>query len=119
MPEAIHPVDLVVGQRLAAFRLAKGLNQTQLGKALGVTFQQVQKYESARNRISASKLHMAASALDVRMEDFFPEPGAQTVESAPPTMTPAGRRLIAALAKLNQTEIGALADTAKALGAGR
>lgn len=116
MPD-IHSVDIVVGKNIAAFRAVKGLTQTQLGRAIGVTFQQVQKYESGRNRLSASKLHQIAAALDIQVGDLFPEAGAPPTDGA--VMTPAGRRLINALDKLTPTEIAALADGARTLGAGR
>lgn len=51
-----HPFDVYVGKRVCAKRLALGFNQSDLGRALGLTFQQVQKYEKGANRISASKL---------------------------------------------------------------
>lgn len=69
---APEPVDVFVGARLAQRRVALGLSQTVLAEALGVSFQQVQKYERGRNRISASRLHRAASVLDWPVENFFP-----------------------------------------------
>ncbi|WP_132537135.1 helix-turn-helix transcriptional regulator [Rhizobium sp. PP-F2F-G48] len=65
------PVDVHVGARLREQRLALGLSQVMLGVRLGVTFQQIQKYERGANRISAAKLHHAARALDVEMAFFF------------------------------------------------
>src|SRR5689334_3838169 len=66
-----HPVDLYVGRRLREARLLAGLNQTQLGQAIGVTFQAVQKYETGSNRISASRLLRAAKALGRPISFFF------------------------------------------------
>ena len=51
-----HPVDRHVGRRVCEKRISLGYNQSDLGRALGLTFQQVQKYEKGANRISASKL---------------------------------------------------------------
>ena len=51
-----HPTDVHVGKRVRQARLAKGLSQGALGKSLGVSFQQVQKYESGANRIGSSRL---------------------------------------------------------------
>ena len=51
-----HPVDRHVGRRVCEKRISLGYNQSDLGRALGLTFQQVQKYEKGTNRISASKL---------------------------------------------------------------
>jgi len=75
MPRAItttDPVDVFVGQRLRSERLARGMTQTDLGVAIGVTFQQVQKYEKGANRISASMLVRAASAMGIAAADLFP-----------------------------------------------
>lgn len=75
MPRAIttiDPVDQYVGERLRAERHRRGLTQTQLGAAIGVAFQQVQKYERGLNRISASMLARAARTLGVAVADFFP-----------------------------------------------
>ena len=66
-----HPVDIQVGKRIRHFRNLRGLSQSDLAKQLGVKFQQVQKYESASNRISASKLKMTAETLDVSILDLF------------------------------------------------
>ncbi|MBY0324122.1 MAG: helix-turn-helix domain-containing protein [Reyranella sp.] len=65
--------DRAVGERITALRKAKGLSQTELGTAIGVTFQQVQKYEKGMNRISGSRLQDAARALDVPVSALFGE----------------------------------------------
>jgi transcriptional regulator with XRE-family HTH domain len=64
-------MDRHVGARLQMRRIILGLNQSQLGKAVGITFQQVQKYENGVNRVSASKLYQFASALGVPVLFFF------------------------------------------------
>ena len=66
-----HPTDVHVGARVRARRKALGISQTQLAATLGLTFQQVQKYERGSNRISASKLKECADALDVSIVYFF------------------------------------------------
>ena len=66
-----HPVDEHVGARLRQLRKAIGMSQQVLGERLGLTFQQVQKYERGTNRVSASKLHEAALVLGVSISDFF------------------------------------------------
>ena len=68
-----HPVDKVVGQRVRLSRQSRGMSQTALASAIGVTFQQLQKYEKAANRISASKLFEISKALDVDVGTFFSE----------------------------------------------
>lgn len=78
-----HPVDRHVGRRVCEKRLALGYNQSDLGRALGLTFQQIQKYEKGANRISASKLWEASSFLDVDVSYFFREPNRQEPVSMP------------------------------------
>lgn len=66
-------IDRVVGVRITALRKAKGLTQTELGIAIGVTFQQVQKYEKGTNRLGASRLQEVARALEVPISTLFDE----------------------------------------------
>ena len=66
-----HPIDIHVGRRIKYFRLLRGMSQTDIAKQIGVRFQQVQKYESASNRISSSRLYLIAEVLGVGIEDFF------------------------------------------------
>ena len=63
--------DVEVGQRIRARRMAKGMSQTELGEMLGVTFQQVQKYEKGVNRVGAGRLVRIAEALGVPVSFFF------------------------------------------------
>ena len=65
------PVDVHVGARIRTRRLLLGMNQDTLATALGLTFQQVQKYESGANRVSASRLFETAEVLGVTPEYFF------------------------------------------------
>lgn len=65
------PVDAHVGTRVKLRRVLLGLSQGQLGEAIGLTFQQIQKYEKGANRISASMLHRIAQVLDVPVSFFF------------------------------------------------
>lgn len=69
--EGAHAVDVYVGSRLRLRRKAIGFSQTQLADGLGLTFQQIQKYERGANRISASKLYDAATLLKVGIAYFF------------------------------------------------
>ena len=68
---APNPVDVHVGRQLRLLRKGKGLTQAQLADAIGVTFQQVQKYERGSNRLSASKLFDAGKALGASPTAFF------------------------------------------------
>ena len=69
------PIDIAVGARIRIRRRQLGLSQSALADAIGLTFQQVQKYERGANRISASKLVHAAKALKVPVQYFFPSEG--------------------------------------------
>ena len=69
--EEIDPVDAYVGSRLRLRRNLVGLSQDQLGRASGLTFQQIQKYERGTNRISASRLFDLARLLEVEVAWFF------------------------------------------------
>lgn len=76
------PVDAHVGQRLRQLRHARGLSQSELGKLIGVQFQQVQKYETGYNRVAASRIYHLAKSLNVSPNYFFegldlPEPNAE------------------------------------------
>ena len=64
-PRRPDAVDVAVGHNLRLWRVARGLSQSQLAKRLGVTFQQVQKYETGGNRVSTGRLVKAAGILDV------------------------------------------------------
>ncbi|MGU3286128.1 MULTISPECIES: helix-turn-helix domain-containing protein [Methylobacterium] len=70
-PKLATEADRAIGSRIAALRAAQGLSQTTLGHAIGVSFQQVQKYEKGRNRVGASRLQMIADLLKVPVETFF------------------------------------------------
>ena len=73
MPQRKQPneTDRHVGARMRLRRLQVGMSQTALGSALGVTFQQVQKYEKGANRIGASRLSQISTMLQVPVEWFF------------------------------------------------
>lgn len=70
-PPSIHAVDCHVGARVRLRRRAVGMSQAQLAQAIGVTFQQVQKYEQGTNRISASKLFEIARTLGTSVAYYF------------------------------------------------
>ncbi len=67
----VHPVDVHVGARVRQLRTLGGMTQTKLGEAIGMSFQQVQKYERGTNRISASRLYRLSQVFDVTVEYFF------------------------------------------------
>ncbi len=68
-----HPVDIHVGKRIRQRRWMVGITQAQLAAAVGIKFQQIQKYETGANRVSASRLWEIAQALKMPVADFFDE----------------------------------------------
>jgi transcriptional regulator with XRE-family HTH domain len=75
-----NPTDIYVGSRIRMRRKMLGLSQEKLGERLGITFQQIQKYEKGTNRVGASRLQAMSDALEVPVAYFFPEtsPAAQS-----------------------------------------
>jgi transcriptional regulator with XRE-family HTH domain len=71
MPTRVNPIDKHVGSRARMRRLMLNMSQTQIAEALGLTFQQVQKYEKGTNRISASRLQQLCRILQVPIAFFF------------------------------------------------
>ncbi|MDH6273609.1 helix-turn-helix domain-containing protein [Rhizobium leguminosarum] len=71
MTDAPEPVDIQVGTNIRGLRLLRKMTQMEVAKHLGITFQQLQKYEKGANRVSASKLHKMATIFGVRVEALF------------------------------------------------
>ena len=74
-PKMATADDLALGQRITALRKAKGLTQTALAQAVGVSFQQIQKYENGKNRVSGGRLHVLATAIEVPISALLGETG--------------------------------------------
>ena len=70
-------LDVLVGKNIQRFRVKKNLTQKQLGNRLGLTFQQIQKYENATNRVSAPRLYMLAQTLEVPIICFLDDNGSK------------------------------------------
>ena len=83
-PAKPDPVDVSIGSRLRLRRLALGLSQSSLANALGITFQQIQKYERGTNRIVASRLYRLSQVLQVPVQYFFQELSAREAPTQPP-----------------------------------
>jgi transcriptional regulator with XRE-family HTH domain len=84
--EGPNPIDVHVGARVRLRRTLLGMSQEKLGDAIGLTFQQVQKYERGANRVGASRLYDLSRVLDVPVSFFFDDidPGiARAAESEP------------------------------------
>jgi transcriptional regulator with XRE-family HTH domain len=76
--EGPHPVDVYVGRKLKSYRLMRDLSQAQLADRVGLTFQQIQKYERGTNRIAISRLFDISNALNISIMKFlegFTTPG--------------------------------------------
>lgn len=69
--EIAHPIDVLVGRKIREFRVRHDLSQKSLGDEIGLTFQQIQKYESGKNRVSASILFEIARVLKTPVGQFF------------------------------------------------
>jgi transcriptional regulator with XRE-family HTH domain len=116
---ASNPVDEAVGARIRILRKRRKMSQAELGKALGVTFQQIQKYENSQNRVSASRLHLVATALNVRITDLFDGASATSSTSRVTksvAFDPEALRLAEAFVKISDKELrSSLVDLAEAM----
>lgn len=72
-PRTAGAVDVQIGELIRKRRLAIGVSQTRLAEGLGITFQQIQKYEKGVNRVAASTLMRVARALDCKITELLPE----------------------------------------------
>jgi transcriptional regulator with XRE-family HTH domain len=104
---AVSAVDIHVGRRIRMARLAAGISQQAVAEALGLTFQQVQKYEKGANRIGAGRLYEIATVLNVSVSYFFQDAAGGVGDDEPPIAaiteamsTPEGIRVGRALARI-------------------
>ncbi len=89
-----NPIDIHVGSRLRLRRTLLGMSQENLGEALGVAFQQVQKYERGTTRISPSRLYDLSRVLDVPIGFFFDDMSEETVARSPARMRGAPKEAV-------------------------
>lgn len=108
----IGAVDVHVGRRVKMARLASGLSQEKLAHALGVSFQQLQKYENGTNRIGPGRLHAIAKMLNLAVSFFFeglekPRPGDRNALSVAESAltTKEGVRIAVALSRIHSPEL--------------
>ncbi|RUU92663.1 MAG: XRE family transcriptional regulator [Mesorhizobium sp.] len=122
-----HPADQHVGRQIATVRVQSDVSQAQLARSIGISFQQLQKYENARNRVSASMLYEIASSLGVPVGRFFaglPGNGETRVEARTLPVderldfiaSAEGRRLIEGLVNLPPRVRGRVSSLIAALG---
>jgi transcriptional regulator with XRE-family HTH domain len=106
-----HPIDRHVGKRIRMRRVERKMSRLALAQAVGLTFQQIQKYEMGTNRIGASRLHAICSLLEIPVSFVFEgSPGLTRFENSPPQyfvdfMSSAeGARLVEAFSKITDPE---------------
>ena len=76
-----NPIDIHVGSRIRLRRTMLGMSQEKLGESLGITFQQIQKYEKGTNRVGASRLQNISSILNVPVSFFFEDAPGETADA--------------------------------------
>jgi transcriptional regulator with XRE-family HTH domain len=81
-PKSPFAADVEIGKRIATLRTARGMSQTALGAKLGVSFQQVQKYETGRNRVSAGRVQEIAAMFGVAVHELYAAPPAESHAAA-------------------------------------
>jgi len=115
--------DMEVGRRIRAQRLVRGLSQTDLGRSLGITFQQVQKYEKGANRVGAGRLTRIAEVLGVPVAFFFGDHAGKSDDASEALgflETAGAVRLVKAYARIDDTDVRrALVDLAESIAAGK
>jgi transcriptional regulator with XRE-family HTH domain len=106
------PVDVAVGRMLRALRNERGMSQGALANAVGLTFQQIQKYEKGTNRIGASRLMQFAEALNVNVARFFEGLDGQRETPESPSLLelatnkPGAFRLMQAYTAIENVDVG-------------
>ncbi|TPI27892.1 helix-turn-helix transcriptional regulator [Mesorhizobium sp. B3-1-6] len=124
-PASPHSADMHVGRQIATVRVQSDVSQAQLARFVGISFQQLQKYENARNRVSASMLYEIATSLGVPVSRFFEGlPGNDAARETGPLpvderidfiASAEGRRLIEGLMNLHPRVRGRMAALIAAL----
>jgi transcriptional regulator with XRE-family HTH domain len=119
MRDKNNPVDSLVGARIRILRKRRKMSQGELGTALGVTFQQVQKYENGKNRVGASRLHMVATALNVPITELFDgttDTGSALKATKSLAFDPQALRIAEAFVKISDKDLrSTLVDLAEAM----
>jgi transcriptional regulator with XRE-family HTH domain len=101
-------LDIEVGRRVRTFRLQKGLSRQKLGDQLGLTFQQVRRYEKGTNRIGAGRLQRIANILGIPVSDFFTSRGQRAAASTELFRlldTAAALRLVRAYSRIREPKL--------------
>lgn len=98
-----HPVDIHVGQKLKQLRILRGMTQTDVAEGLKISFQQVQKYELGRNRVSASKLYEMSHILNVPPSYFFD--GLESATAAPRILDEEATKIASMLTRIKDDRL--------------
>lgn len=120
-PRRAQDVDKFIAGRIREWRIRRQITQVELGEALGVTYQQVQKYETGVNRISGGRLDDFARALQIDVADLMPPRSDLVADIGPDPVrdllkSKADRALLVQIAALDATQRAALLPVATALG---
>ncbi len=99
-----HPVDIHVGKRIKEIRTIRGLTQSNVADHLGISFQQLQKYETGANRVSASRMFELSKLLNITPSFFFEGLEGQNYESMPP-MDMETARIASALSSIKNKKL--------------
>ncbi len=99
-----HPVDIHVGKRIKEIRTIRGLTQSNVADHLGISFQQLQKYETGANRVSASRMFELSKLLDITPSFFFEGLEGQNYDSMPP-MDMETARIASALSRIKNKKL--------------
>ena len=102
------PLDAMVGAKIRVFRINRGISQTVLAERIGVTFQQVQKYEKGANRVGASRLAQIASVLGISVGELFEPSGNASAELDSPVhllAEPGALRVLKAYVRTNNPRV--------------
>lgn len=106
---SVSDFDKIIGRNIRIQRIANGITQADLGDAVGITFQQVQKYERGANRIGGGRLYEIASFLDVPIGNFFADiqlrPARKSTNVLDLMTDPQSIRIVQAFAKISQPGI--------------
>jgi transcriptional regulator with XRE-family HTH domain len=114
-----HEADVILGRRLKSLRVRRGLSQTALGKVLGLSFQQIQKFERGAHRMRVSQVWRVADAVEVPVTELLGVPSTGTNEITDMIDTPTARRLMEAFQGLTSGERRCLAALAEEIAAQR
>lgn len=108
-PRRANAQDKIIGEAIRTQRLIKGLSQSELGKLLGVSFQQVQKYEKGVNRVSSARIREISEALDVHIMTLLGAANGERCAQSTPfsrfVASKEGVKLIEAMLNIEESEI--------------